>query len=140
MSKLNVGVGAEFPVDAAEPGDDARYEGCDYAYFRHRHRRFGRHGGRFFFIGPFALVVFIALISMAVSYPMVILGLVAIAAVAFMARHHRHDWYDDDDDRRRYDPRDRTDYRGRGRGYDPRDRADLGPQPDAPDNAAPGRS
>ncbi|MBI1213684.1 MAG: hypothetical protein GC190_19670 [Alphaproteobacteria bacterium] len=136
MSKLNVGVGADFPVDSAEPGDDDRYEGCDYARFRRHRHRFGRHRGRFFFFGPLALIVFIAMISMAISYPMVILGLVAIAAVAFAARHHHHDWYDHDD----YDLRDRDGYGRRDRGYDPRDRTDVGPQPDAPDNAAPGRS
>jgi len=133
LSKLNVGVGADFPVDAAEPrpSDEERFEGCDYQGFRHRHRhRFGRRhgwrGGRFFFVGPLALIVFIALISLAVSYPMVILGLIAVAALAFAARHHHH--WDDHDDGRPDRWRERDDYDRAA----PRDQPDVGPQPDAP--------
>ncbi len=146
MSKLNVGVGADFPVDSAEPspGDDERYDGCDYRRFRHHRHGFGRdswHRGRFFFFGPLVLVAFIAMISMAVNYPMVILGIVAVGAVVFSARHHHHDWHDRDDDgryeRRGYDPPDRGDDRWQSRRQDPRDNRDVGPQPDAPDNSAP---
>ena len=137
MSKLNVGVGADFPVDAAEPSpkDDERAEGCDSRHFRrHYRRRFGsRHGwrrGRFFWFGPAALIVFIALISLAVSYPMVVLGLVAIAALAFAARHHH--WHDHDDwDGRGGNRRDGDDFERRGHGFDPRETG-PGPQPDAP--------
>jgi len=144
---LNVGVGADFPVDSAEPrrSDEERSDGCDYGHFRHHHRgRFGRRhgwrGGRFFYFGPLVLVVFIALISLAVSYPMVILGLVAIAALAFAARrhHHWHDHFDGDDGRDGDDRRERDDW-GR-RDDDQRYRRDAGPQPDAPDGAAPGRN
>jgi len=144
LSKLNVGVGADFPVDSAEPSpsDDERDEGCDYRHFRHRYRhRFGRRhgwrGGRFFYFGPLALIIFIALISLAVSYPFVILGLIAVAAFAFAARHHRWHDHDDGDDHRGYDRRERDDDGWRGRNGD---RRDAGPQPDAPDGAAPGRS
>ena len=134
MSKLNVGVGADFPVDSAEasPGEDERY-GCDDRPFRRR-RHYGWHRGRFFFAGPLIIIAFIALISLAVSKPLVILGLIAVAALLFAARHHRHDWHDHgrgDDDRRGYDPRDRGD-------FSRRDRRDDGPQPDAPNNTAPG--
>ena len=147
MSKLNVGVGADFPVDAAEPGpsDDERYQGCDYRHMsgRHRHRFRGRHGwrgGRFFYFGPLALIAFIAMISLAISYPGIILALFAIAALAFAMRHHRwHEYYDGPDGRDRYDPRDQDDFGRRDRG--PRGGSDVGPQPDAgPDAAAPGRS
>jgi hypothetical protein len=143
LSKLNVGVGSDFPVDAAEPspGGEDRDDRCDYRRFRHHRRGFGHYGwhrGRFFFFGPLVLVAFIAMISMAVSYPMVILGIVAIGALVFGARHHHHDWHDDDrDERRGYDPRDRGDDGWRGRRYETSDDRDVGPQPDAPDNSAP---
>lgn len=145
MSKLNVGVGADFPIDAAEPRsqDDESFRGCESRHFRHRHRhgfggRYGWRRGRFFYAaGPLALVVFIALISLAISYPMVVLGLVAVAAFAFAARHHRHHWHDHGDWRDRDD--DRDDFGRRDRSYDPRDR-DAGPQPDAPSAPSQARS
>jgi hypothetical protein len=142
LSKLNVGVGADFPVDSAEPSpsDDERYEDCAYRHFRGRHGFRGRHrwrGGRFFYFGPLALIAFIAMISLAISYPGIILALFAFAALAFAMRHHRwHEYYDAPDGRDGYDPRDRDDY-DRG----PRDPNGVGPQPDAgPTTSAPGRS
>ena len=146
MSKLNVGVGADFPVDSAEPrpSDEDRYHDCPYPGSYRHSRRFGRHGrfrGPFFFLGPLALIVFIAMISMAVSYPGVILGLLAVAGLAFALRHHHH-WHDDDgpDDRRDgWRGGWRDDRRDDGRRDDGRDRPDRGPQPDAPDSTASGR-
>jgi hypothetical protein len=147
LSKLNVGVGADFPVDSAEPSpsEDERSEGCGYRYRHGRHRHHhgfrGRHGwrgGRFFYAGPLALIVFIAMISLAISYPGIILALVAIVAVAFAMRHHH--WHDHFD-RRGDDWRDRDDEpRDRG-GYDGRNRSDAGPPPDtSPGTTTPGRS
>ena len=137
MSKLNVGVGEEFPVDSAEtsPSDGDRGQDCRYPGYHRRGRRFrgyGRHRGPFFFVAPLVIIAFIAMISFAVSYPGIVLGLIALAAIAFALRHH-HRWHDDDDgsDDRRGDWRDRRD--------DWRNRRDAGPQPDAPDSTAQGR-
>ena len=131
LSKLNVGVGEDFPVDSAEtnPSDSSRDGECPYPEFRGMGRRFRRRRGfrgPFFFAAPLFLITIIALVSFAVSYPGIVLGLIAIAAVASMLRRH-HRWHDDDDgpdDRRR----------------DWRDRPDQGPQPDAPDAAPSARS
>ncbi len=121
MSKINVGVGADFPVDSAEPeAADDRDEHCGYGHGRGMHGRFrggGRFGHRmpFFFFGPLALIGFIALISFAISHSGIVLGIIAIAALVFAARHHHHHWHDYDD-----------------RGDDDRGwrRPEVGPQPD----------
>ena len=131
MSKLNVGVGEDFPVDSAEPNpsDSSRDGECPYPEFRgmgRRSRRHRRFRGAFFFAAPLFFLTIIALVSFAVSYPGIVLGLIALAAVASMLRH-RHRWHDDDDDGP-YDRRNR------------RDSSDRGPQPDAPDAATSARS
>ncbi len=131
MSKLNVGVGAEFPVDSAEPepNEDERGDYCDGYRFRGRRGHYRMRAwrrGPFMFAPLLAIVAFIALISAAVSYPGVVLALIAIAILAFaLRRHHWHDRYEGP-------------YDGR---YDGRERRDDGPQPDAgPDATASGRS
>ena len=131
MSKLNVGVGAEFPVDSAEPEptNEDRDDHCARHGFRGRrgyYRMRAWRRGPFMFAPLLAIVAFIALISAAVSYPGIVLALIAIAILAFALRaHHWHDRYDGP-------------YNGR---YERRDRRDEGPQPDAgPDATASGRS
>ena len=128
MSKLNVGVGADFPVDSAEPEEDRDdYCGHHGSNGRYGYRRlYGRHRAPLLFIPLLSVVAFVALISLAIAYPGFVLAGVAIAILAFALRHHhRYGEYEETNDR----------------GYDWRDRRDAGPQPDGPpDAAASGRS
>ena len=143
MSKLNVGVGADFPVDSAEPDapDDNGEAYCGRGRFRGRHRRYGMHRWRHgpFFLAPLlGLIALIAIISLAVSYPGVVLAIITVAILSFVLRNHRwHDAYGGPYDRD-YDWRDRRDD---GRRPDEDPRSDQGPQPDAgPSANATGRS
>jgi hypothetical protein len=131
VSKLNVGVGADFPVDSAEPStseEDRDY--CSYDRFRLRR---GRHRiwrrGPFFAMPLLAIIVFVAMISLAISYPIIVLAVVAIAVLAFALRSGH--WHDDHSE-----PYDRRDDR-----WNRQNRRDPGPQPDIDGrDAASGRS
>ena len=94
MSKLNVGVGEDFPL-----GDDARQDEREHfcaaaRHWRHRgrHRRFG-HGP-----GPaaaiFVLPAAVASVTAAVLYPLATLGVIGGAGLAAAAygrgRWHHH--------------------------------------------------
>ena len=127
MSKLNVGVGEEFPL-----GEDANQNEREHpcAGWRSRHggwrRGHHRHGP-----GPAAAIVVIpagvAAVTTAILYPLTTLGVIGgLGLVA--AAHHRGRWsqYRDEIRRRWREERRREDHRDD-------DRRDYGPQADKPE-------
>jgi len=128
LSKLNVGVGAEFPVDSAEPAtDDVRDDDCAHRRFRYERRGSRRmrawRRGPFFFAPLLAVLAFIAMISMAISYPGTVLALIALSIFLTFALRGRH-WHE------RFEE-------SFGSRDDGRNRNDDGPQPDAGSDGGP---
>lgn len=77
MSKLNVGVGEEFPLDEAQ-GPDRHHHRCGH----HRHHHHGHHHGRRFWRLPFLLLA-IGLIALIVQHKLpaeAAYGLIALGA------------------------------------------------------------
>lgn len=91
MSKLNVGVGEEFPL-----GDDPKQSGEPHAcaqYWRHRRHRRRSHAAGAIIILPAAA----ASVTAAILYPLATLGV--IGGLGVLAAAHRrgrwHRYYDD---------------------------------------------
>lgn len=106
MSKIDIGVGQEFPLDARERDERADYDdeyGCGHRGHRHRHHhhRYRGYGGHFFprviwIVGAVALIAF----TIAHPFVLVILALGALAVGAHrhgllreMAQDIREGWY-----------------------------------------------
>lgn len=92
MSKIDIGVGQEFPLDARERDERAEYDeeyGCGHRRHRHRHRHHRyRHGGHgHFFPRVLWIVGAVALIAFTIAHPFVLV-ILALAALAVGA--HRH--------------------------------------------------
>jgi hypothetical protein len=113
MSKLNVGVGEDFPL-----GDDANQTGREHAcahYWRHRHGRHRHHPAR----AAAAIVIIpagVAAVTTAILYPLTTLGV--IGGLGLVAAAHRRG--------RRWE-RYREEYR---RWREEQRNAASGPQPD----------
>jgi hypothetical protein len=79
MSKLNVGVGEEFPLD------DQQHERAPWLRPRRHHRRHG-HGTRA--VGALIILPAAASVTAAILYPLVTLGV--LGGVGLVAAAHRH--------------------------------------------------
>lgn len=130
MSKYNVGIGEDFPLEDGPGSSDARSR-CEARWqahrermhhFRHRrHRHYGMHApAAAAFV---ALPAAVATVTVAVLYPLITLGVIGgagLVAAAYRRGHwDRRDW---EEFRRRHHHDDRP------RNEPPRDE---GPQPDA---------
>jgi hypothetical protein len=85
MSKLNVGVGEEFPLDD-NPNQSNERHGCGHRWRHHRHGH--RHGAHAAGAALVILPVAAASVTAAILYPLVTLGLVG--GVGLVAAAHRH--------------------------------------------------
>lgn len=129
MSKYNVGIGDDFPLEDGPPSSDARTH-CE-AYWQarrermhhFRHHRRHRHG----MAGPAAAFIVlpaaVASVTAAVLYPLVTLGVIGGAGLVAAAYRRGH-----------WDHRDWQEFKRRHRDDRPRNEPprDEGPQPDAP--------
>ena len=119
MSKLNIGVGEDFPLDDDAIKSDEREYGC--AHWRARHGRNHRHWRRHGHPGAAAIVVLplaAASVTAAILYPLATLGVIGGAGLAAAAYRHgrRHRRWEH---RRWHEEQER--------------RAQSGPQPDQPE-------
>lgn len=126
MSKLNVGVGEDFPL-----GEDANQNEGDHPCARWRNRHGRRHGHHRHGPGAAAAIVVIpagvAAVTTAILYPLTTLGVIGgLGLVA--AAHHRGRWAHYRDEMRR---RWREEHR---RSRDDERRDQYGPQPDRPND------
>ena len=87
MSKLNVGVGEEFPLDEAQSPDRHNDRHCGHGRWRHHHMHHhhghGHHGHRRFWRLPFLLLA-IGLVALIVQNKLPVeaaYGLIALGAV-----------------------------------------------------------
>jgi hypothetical protein len=91
MSKLNIGVGEDFPLDDAQKNEAGEHPCAARWRARHMHRRghFRRHGP-----GPLALVVLpaaAASVTAAILYPLATLAVIGgLGAAGALYRHNRH--------------------------------------------------
>ena len=115
MSKLNIGVGEDFPL-----GEDANKNEREHIcaqYWRNRRHRHGFHAAR----AAGAIIIIpagVAAVTTAILYPLTTLGVIGGLGVAAAAHRHRHGRW------RRY----REEYRR----WRDEQRGDVGPQPDKP--------
>jgi hypothetical protein len=85
MSKLNVGVGEEFPLDEAQGPDRHNHRHCGHGRWRHHHMHHHghhHHGHRRFWRLPFLLLA-IGLIALIVQHKLPVqaaYGLIALGA------------------------------------------------------------
>src|SRR5262245_35477820 len=114
MSKLNIGVGEDFPLEDDAIKSDEREYGCAHwraRYGRGGHRHWHRHGHPM--RGAAAIVILpvaAASVTAAILYPLATLGVIGGAGIAAAAyrrgRWHRHwdrEW--DREEQRRDGPR-----------------------------------
>jgi hypothetical protein len=127
MSKYNVGIGEDFPLeDGPESGARSRCEARWQAHrermhhFRHRRHRHGMYAPAAAFV---VLPAAVATVTVAVLYPLVTLGVIGGAGLVAAAYRRGH-----------WDQRDWQDFKRRHRDDRPRNEPprDEGPQPDAP--------
>lgn len=125
MSKLNIGVGEDFPVQDDDAGE--RFESyCGYArHYRYGHRFGHRHGPEHMAKAFIALPAAAATVTVAVLYPLTTLGVIVGLGALAAAHRHSHRREEFREEFRRY----RREERDRDRG--------AGPQPDAPQPLAP---
>jgi hypothetical protein len=92
MSKLNIGVGEDFPLEDDAIKSDERDDGCAHwrAHYRHGdHRRWRRHGHPM--RGAAAIVILplaAASVTAAILYPLATLGVIGGAGLAAAAYQH----------------------------------------------------
>lgn len=88
MSKLNVGVGEDFPLDDT-PKNDQRLTCEDYRRMRHMHHARWRHRRRG---GPVAAILILPLaaasVTTAILYPLATLGVIGGLGLAGAAYRH----------------------------------------------------
>lgn len=121
MSKLNIGVGEDFPL-----GDDANQTGREHVCAQYwRHRRHRRGFRRAYAAGAIVILpITAAAVTTAILYPLTTLGVVGGLGLAAAAhRHGRWQRYRDEHRRRHHD-----------------ERSDHGPQPDSPRDEPPKES
>lgn len=82
MSKLNVGVGEDFPL-GDPPDQTSERHGCAHRWRHHRHGR-GLHTAGAFIVLPAAA----ASVTVAILYPLTTLGV--IGGLGLVAAAHRH--------------------------------------------------
>ena len=97
MSKLNVGIGEEFPLDEAAPPD--RHHGhCGHRHgwrHHHMHRHHGHHRGfwplpMLLLIAGFAALIVQHKLPVEAAYGLIALGAVLLAIkIVWHWRHHR---------------------------------------------------
>ena len=92
MSKLNIGVGEDFPLDDVQKSEGGEHPCAARWRARHMHRRrhFYRHGP-----GPVAALVVLpaaaASVTAAILYPLATLAVIAgLGAAGTLYRHNRH--------------------------------------------------
>ena len=91
MSKLNIGVGEDFPLDDAHKNEAGEHPCAARWRARHmRHRRFYRHGP-----GPVAALIVLpaaaASVTAAILYPLATLAVIGgLGAAGAIYRHNRH--------------------------------------------------
>ncbi len=83
MSKLNVGVGEEFPLGDAPRQNEGEHVCAQY--WRHRRHRRGMHAAGAFLILPAAA----ASVTAAIVYPLATLGVIGGLGLAAAAHRHR---------------------------------------------------
>jgi hypothetical protein len=117
MSKLNVGVGEEFPLDD-NPNQSTERHGCGHRWRHHRHGHH-RHGAHAAGAALVILPVAAASITAAILYPLVTLGLVGGAGL--VAAAHRHGrWQHYRDAYRNHHRQDRPDAQDKPRDDEPK--------------------
>ncbi len=88
MSKLNIGVGEDFPLDDAPKGEGAEHPCAAYRRARYMHRR--RHGHPGPLAALFVLPAAAASVTAAILYPLATLGVIGtLGAAGAIYRHSR---------------------------------------------------